>query len=171
MTVRFAILGAGRIGQVHARAVTSTPDATLVAIADPVADAAQMLYFENLVVGNAIGAEQDVDRATGYFNVLQVIIVSPIKRNEAPCIVHRFKHALRQNELQPQPIGQRDIGAQLEEGLIVQPSWYQPVEMQGAGFGVEMIFGHRPFLCQLQVLFYEGQPFSKRHYLYPLVLH
>ncbi|MDB0020496.1 inositol 2-dehydrogenase [Planktomarina temperata] len=41
MTVRFAILGAGRIGQVHARAVTSTPDATLVAIADPVADAAQ----------------------------------------------------------------------------------------------------------------------------------
>ena len=136
-----------------------------------VADAAQMLYFENLVVGNAIGAEQDVDRAIGYFNVLQVIIVSQIKRNAAPCIVHRFKHALQQNELPPQPIGQRDIGAQLDEGLIVQPSWHQPVEMQGAGLGLEMIFGHRPLLCQLQVLFYEGQPFSKRHYLYPLVPH
>ena len=49
MTVRFAILGAGRIGQVHARAVTSTPDATLVAIADPVADAAQQR--------RAVGAE------------------------------------------------------------------------------------------------------------------
>lgn len=41
MTVRFAILGAGRIGQVHAKAVASTPQATLVAIADPVAAAAQ----------------------------------------------------------------------------------------------------------------------------------
>lgn len=41
MTVRIAILGAGRIGQVHARAVASTPGATLVAIADPVAAAAQ----------------------------------------------------------------------------------------------------------------------------------
>lgn len=41
MTLRFAILGAGRIGQVHARAVASTPGATLVAIADPVAKAAE----------------------------------------------------------------------------------------------------------------------------------
>ena len=35
MSVRFAILGAGRIGQVHARAVASVPGATLVAIAEP----------------------------------------------------------------------------------------------------------------------------------------
>lgn len=40
MTVRFAILGAGRIGQVHAKAVGSTDGAHLVAIADPVAAAA-----------------------------------------------------------------------------------------------------------------------------------
>lgn len=40
MTVRFAILGAGRIGQVHARAVAATEGAALVAIADPMADAA-----------------------------------------------------------------------------------------------------------------------------------
>ena len=41
MTVRFAILGAGRIGQVHARAVASTEGASLVAIADPMAAAAR----------------------------------------------------------------------------------------------------------------------------------
>lgn len=43
MTLRFAILGAGRIGQVHARAVASTPGARLVAIADPVVAAAGKL--------------------------------------------------------------------------------------------------------------------------------
>lgn len=40
MSVRFAILGAGRIGQVHARAVASVPGARLVAIAEPLAAAA-----------------------------------------------------------------------------------------------------------------------------------
>lgn len=41
MTIRFALLGAGRIGKVHAKAVTSNPDAKLVAVADAVAAAAQ----------------------------------------------------------------------------------------------------------------------------------
>ena len=41
MTVRFAVLGAGRIGQVHARALSSVPGAGLVAVADPVAEAAR----------------------------------------------------------------------------------------------------------------------------------
>jgi myo-inositol 2-dehydrogenase/D-chiro-inositol 1-dehydrogenase len=41
MTVRFGVLGAGRIGQVHARAVASVPGARLVAVADPVAEAAR----------------------------------------------------------------------------------------------------------------------------------
>jgi myo-inositol 2-dehydrogenase / D-chiro-inositol 1-dehydrogenase len=40
MSIRFAVLGAGRIGQVHAKAVSSVNGATLVAIADPVAAAA-----------------------------------------------------------------------------------------------------------------------------------
>jgi myo-inositol 2-dehydrogenase/D-chiro-inositol 1-dehydrogenase len=34
MTVRFGLLGAGRIGKVHAKAVSSNPRATLVAVAD-----------------------------------------------------------------------------------------------------------------------------------------
>ncbi|MFN4171048.1 MAG: inositol 2-dehydrogenase [Pseudorhodobacter sp.] len=41
MTTRFAVLGAGRIGQVHARAINAVDGATLVAVADPVAAAAQ----------------------------------------------------------------------------------------------------------------------------------
>ena len=41
MTVGLGVLGAGRIGQVHARAVDSVSGANLVAIADPVAEAAQ----------------------------------------------------------------------------------------------------------------------------------
>ena len=40
MTVRFAVLGAGRIGQVHASAIGSIPEASLVAVADPLVDAA-----------------------------------------------------------------------------------------------------------------------------------
>jgi len=43
MTLRFALLGAGRIGQVHAKAVSSNPLATLVAVADAFEDAAKAL--------------------------------------------------------------------------------------------------------------------------------
>lgn len=64
MTVRFAILGAGRIGQVHAKAVTSTPGATLVAIADPMADAAKKVadaYDCDIRSIDAIAGSNDVD--------------------------------------------------------------------------------------------------------------
>jgi myo-inositol 2-dehydrogenase/D-chiro-inositol 1-dehydrogenase len=43
MTLRFALLGAGRIGKVHAKAITSDPKARLVAVADAVPAAAQAL--------------------------------------------------------------------------------------------------------------------------------
>ena len=39
--IRIGLLGAGRIGQVHARAVSSVPTAQLVAIADPMSEAAE----------------------------------------------------------------------------------------------------------------------------------
>ncbi len=41
MSVRLAILGVGRIGRVHARAVAATEGAALVAVSDPVAAAAE----------------------------------------------------------------------------------------------------------------------------------
>ena len=43
MTVKFGLLGAGRIGKVHAKALTADANATLVAVADAVAPAAQMI--------------------------------------------------------------------------------------------------------------------------------
>ena len=36
MTVKFGLLGAGRIGKVHAKAITADANATLVAVADAV---------------------------------------------------------------------------------------------------------------------------------------
>jgi myo-inositol 2-dehydrogenase/D-chiro-inositol 1-dehydrogenase len=43
MTLRFGLLGAGRIGKVHAKAVTGNPLAKLVAVADAMAPAAEAI--------------------------------------------------------------------------------------------------------------------------------
>jgi myo-inositol 2-dehydrogenase / D-chiro-inositol 1-dehydrogenase len=43
MAVKFGLLGAGRIGKVHAKAITSNPEAQLVAVADAVEAAAKEL--------------------------------------------------------------------------------------------------------------------------------
>lgn len=64
MTVGFAVLGAGRIGQVHARAVAATPGARLVAIADAMPAAAQSVadtYGCDIRTIDAIAAAKDVD--------------------------------------------------------------------------------------------------------------
>ena len=64
MTVRFAILGAGRIGRVHASAVASVPGAQLAAIADPVSAAAEAIraaYGCDIRSIDAIEASRDVD--------------------------------------------------------------------------------------------------------------
>jgi len=46
MTVRFAVLGAGRIGQVHARAITSVAGASLIAVAEPLEEIAKSVQTE-----------------------------------------------------------------------------------------------------------------------------
>ncbi|WP_172295450.1 inositol 2-dehydrogenase [Pseudoruegeria sp. HB172150] len=64
MTVKFAILGAGRIGQVHARAIASVPGAALVAVADPIAkaaDTATAAYGGEVRTIDAILTAEDVD--------------------------------------------------------------------------------------------------------------
>ena len=64
MTVRFGVLGAGRIGKVHARAVSSNPDAKLVAVADAFADAANALaaqYGAEVRSISQIEAADDID--------------------------------------------------------------------------------------------------------------
>ncbi len=64
MNLRIAILGAGRIGQVHASAIASVPEATLVAVAEPFADAAlkvQATYGCDIREIDEIAEADDVD--------------------------------------------------------------------------------------------------------------
>jgi len=64
MTIRFALLGAGRIGKVHAKAVTSNPAAKLVAVADAMEKAAQDIasqYGCEVRTIEAIAAAKDID--------------------------------------------------------------------------------------------------------------
>ena len=60
MSIRFAILGAGRIGKVHARAVDGNDKAVLAAVFDPVEAAAGSVaeQFRDL---DAIAAADDID--------------------------------------------------------------------------------------------------------------
>jgi myo-inositol 2-dehydrogenase/D-chiro-inositol 1-dehydrogenase len=69
--LNFAILGAGRIGQVHARAVAGTAGAKLVAIADPVAAAAES-------VKAAYGCEvRSIDAILSAKDIDAVVICTP----------------------------------------------------------------------------------------------
>ena len=64
MTVRFALLGAGRIGKAHARAVSANPDAALVAVTDAMPEAAEALaaqYGAEVRTLDAIEAAGDID--------------------------------------------------------------------------------------------------------------
>lgn len=64
MKIRFAILGAGRIGIVHAQAIASNHDASLVAVADTFEDAAKKLITKfggELREIEAILNAQDID--------------------------------------------------------------------------------------------------------------
>ncbi|MFA9229512.1 MAG: inositol 2-dehydrogenase [Microgenomates group bacterium] len=64
MTVRFGLLGAGRIGKVHAKAVSADSNATLVAVADAMPAAAKSiadLYGCEVRSIEAILAAKDID--------------------------------------------------------------------------------------------------------------
>jgi myo-inositol 2-dehydrogenase/D-chiro-inositol 1-dehydrogenase len=64
MTVRFGLLGAGRIGKVHAKAVSGNVDAKLVAVADAfpaAADAIASAYGCEVRTIEAIEAAKDID--------------------------------------------------------------------------------------------------------------
>ncbi len=64
MTLRFALLGAGRIGKVHARAITADPQARLVAVADAVPAAAAAIaatHGGDVRSVDAVRAAADID--------------------------------------------------------------------------------------------------------------
>src|SRR6478672_6964114 len=71
MPLRFALLGAGRIGKVHARAVGSNPQAKLVAVADAFEKAAKEL-------ASAYGAEvRTIDAIEKSADIDAVVICTP----------------------------------------------------------------------------------------------
>ncbi|TIM19394.1 MAG: inositol 2-dehydrogenase [Mesorhizobium sp.] len=86
MTVRFALLGAGRIGKVHARAVGSNPQAKLVAVADAFEKAAKEL-------ASAYGAEvrsiEDIEKAG---DIDAVVICTPTDTHAD--LIERFGKAI-----------------------------------------------------------------------------
>lgn len=69
--LRIAILGAGRIGQVHARAVASVPGARLVAVAEPNAHVAEQMRSQ---YGCAI---REIDQIAASEDVDAVVICTP----------------------------------------------------------------------------------------------
>ena len=85
MTIRFGLLGAGRIGKVHARAVGANPRAKLVAIADAVEKAASDL-------AQGFGAEvRSIDAIEQAPDVDAVIICTPTDTHAD--LIERFARA------------------------------------------------------------------------------
>ena len=85
MTVGLGVLGAGRIGQVHARAVDCVAGAELVAIADPVAEAAQKVV-------DAYGGDVcTIDEIEGSDDIAAVLICTPTDTHAD--LIERFVRA------------------------------------------------------------------------------
>ncbi|MGR3521637.1 MAG: inositol 2-dehydrogenase [Paracoccus sp. (in: a-proteobacteria)] len=85
MVLRLAILGAGRIGKTHAQAVAATNGAQCVAVADPVADAAQAL------AGKCGASVRTIDEIETAQDVDAVIICTPTDTHAD--LIERFARA------------------------------------------------------------------------------
>ena len=88
MSFRFAILGAGRIGQVHARAVAGNDHAVLAAVYDPVAAAASAIsdtYGAAIHTVEEIAAADDIDIAT---DVPQPVRAAPLHELQVVGVVY-----------------------------------------------------------------------------------
>ncbi|MFC6489166.1 inositol 2-dehydrogenase [Nitratireductor sp. GCM10026969] len=71
MTVKFGLLGAGRIGKVHAKAISANADAELVAVADAFADAANAIAS---AYGCAVRTVEEIEKAD---DIDAVVICTP----------------------------------------------------------------------------------------------
>lgn len=85
MTLRFGLLGAGRIGKVHARAISANPDAELVAVADAVDAAAQDIAAK---YGCAVRTIEAIETAG---DIDAVVICTPTTTHAD--LIERFAHA------------------------------------------------------------------------------
>jgi myo-inositol 2-dehydrogenase/D-chiro-inositol 1-dehydrogenase len=85
MTVRFGLLGAGRIGKVHGRAVSQNADARLVAVADAVPAAAEALATQYGIETRSIEAIEAAD------DIDAVVICTPTDTHAD--LIERFARA------------------------------------------------------------------------------
>jgi myo-inositol 2-dehydrogenase/D-chiro-inositol 1-dehydrogenase len=85
MTVRFAVLGAGRIGKVHAGAIAANPGARLVAVADALAPAAEALAAQ------AGAAVRTIDAIEAADDIDAVVICTPTDTHAD--LIERFARA------------------------------------------------------------------------------
>jgi myo-inositol 2-dehydrogenase/D-chiro-inositol 1-dehydrogenase len=85
MSVNFALLGAGRIGKVHARAITSSAEARLVAVADAFAEAA------NAIAEQYGCAVRTIDEIEGSGDIDAVVICTPTDTHAD--LIERFARA------------------------------------------------------------------------------
>ena len=85
MTVRFAVLGAGRIGKVHAAAIASNPGARIVAVADAVPAAAEALAAQ------AMAEVRTIDEIEASADVDAVVICTPTDTHAD--LIERFARA------------------------------------------------------------------------------
>jgi len=85
MTIRFALLGAGRIGKVHARAITSNPTARLAAVADAMPKAADDIAAQ-------YGCEvRTIDAIAGAADIDAVVICTPTDMHAD--LIEKFSNA------------------------------------------------------------------------------
>jgi myo-inositol 2-dehydrogenase / D-chiro-inositol 1-dehydrogenase len=85
MTLRFGLLGAGRIGKVHARAIAGNSDARLAAVADAMPDAAAALAAE-------YGAEtRSIEAIEAAGDIDAVVICTPTDTHAD--LIERFARA------------------------------------------------------------------------------
>ncbi|MFC4626330.1 inositol 2-dehydrogenase [Daeguia caeni] len=85
MSIRLALLGAGRIGRVHAAAITADPDASLVAVADPFREAAEA------VIARFGGTLRSIDEIEQAEDIDAVIICTPTDTHAD--LIERFARA------------------------------------------------------------------------------
>jgi myo-inositol 2-dehydrogenase/D-chiro-inositol 1-dehydrogenase len=85
MTIGFGLLGAGRIGTVHARAIRATTGARLIAVADAVPAAAERLAA---ATGAAV---RSIDAIAGAADVDAVLVCSPTDTHAD--LIERFAEA------------------------------------------------------------------------------
>jgi myo-inositol 2-dehydrogenase/D-chiro-inositol 1-dehydrogenase len=85
MTIRFALLGAGRIGKVHARAITSNASASLVAVADAMPAAAEAIAAQ-------YGCEvRTIEAIEGAADIDAVVICTPTDTHAD--LIEKFSNA------------------------------------------------------------------------------